>query len=543
MKYAVWLLSTLWLTQATFCQDIRQQLDNLMAAYNKVNRFNGSVLVARKGEILLRKGYGLQDAKSHAMNDEKSIFQVYSITKSFTSTMIMKLVEEEKLSLTDKLSKFYPDFPKGDSITVEHLLTHTSGIYDYTRGNDMPDQTEASFIKFIQTKPLDFSPGSGWSYSNSGYWLLGFIIAKVTGMTYEEAMREYIFKPLHMKQTGFGFKNLVHKNKTTGYAVFTENTKKESIMYEAPGPYAAGAIYSSVGDLYKFHKALQDYTIIKKETLEKAYTAYKNNYGYGWIIGSFEGKQIVSHSGGAAGYRSNLARIPSENICIVILNNNENANVESITKNILKTILKNAYELPYEIMLDNKTLDAYTGAFRFEPFTLYLTKEDGKLAAQPSKQHKTILMARTENTFLVEDDGPQIEFIKNENGRFDSCIIKNGEKRMSGTRIYPAWGLLGTATSKGWDEKIPDIVFCEDSFTKGIWHLRNIDLKTGLIIFRLNNDWGYHYGDNDNDKMLDMYGKDIKVESGVYDITLDLTNPIKPTYILTKRDSSTDPKK
>lgn len=157
MKKTVMLLLTFGLAQATFCQQsISGKLDELMAAYCKVNKFNGCVLVARKGAILLEKGYGIKNALGNTVNDAKSIFRIYSITKSFTSTMILKLVELKKLSLSNKLSKFYPGFPKGDSITIEHLLTHTSGIYDYTRGNNMPDQTERSFIHFITTKPPVF---------------------------------------------------------------------------------------------------------------------------------------------------------------------------------------------------------------------------------------------------------------------------------------------------------------------------------------------------------------------------------------------------
>src|SRR5688572_2392582 len=247
MKKTVLVLLTFGLAQALYCQKtISQKLDELMDAYCKVNKFNGSVLVSRKGTILLEKGYGVKNARTNAPNDPHSIFQIYSITKPFTSTVILQLVELKKLSLSDKLNKFYPGFPKGDSITIEHLLTHTSGIYDYTRGNNMPDQTEQSFIQFIETKPLDFSPGNGWSYSNSGYWLLGFIIKKITGITYEEAVRKYIFKPLDMNRSGFNFKTLSDKNKTTGYAIFSENKKKEAVVYEPPGPFAAGAIYSTV---------------------------------------------------------------------------------------------------------------------------------------------------------------------------------------------------------------------------------------------------------------------------------------------------------
>lgn len=536
MKKTVLLLLTFGLTQALYCQKtITQKLDELMDAYHNVNKFNGSVLVARKGTILLEKGYGIRNAQTNAPNGPHSIFQIYSITKSITSTVILKLVELKKLSLSDMLNKFYPGFPKGDSITIEHLLTHTSGIYDYTRGNNMPDQTESSFIQFIKTKPFDFSPGARWSYCNSGYWLLGFIIEKVTGMTYEAAVRKYIFKPLHMNQSGFDFKNLAGTNKTTGYAVFSEHKKKEAVVYPPPGPFAAGAIYSTVGDLYKFHKGLQSFSIIKEASLKKAYTPFKNNYGYGWIISSFEGKQVVSHSGGAAGFRSNFLRIPEEDLCIILLNNHENAIVDLITKNLVNILFDKPYKLPAEMKLDTPVLAQFTGAFSVKPsFTMYITIEDGRLAAQASKQHKTVLLAEKENYFFAEEANGFLEFTKDEKGHYNELVIHQGGQRMKAKRIHPTWGLTGTATSKGWEESIPDIQLTEDTQKKGRWAIKNITLKKGLLVFRLNNDWGYHYGDNENDKRLDMYGKDIEVEAGAYDIVLDLTDEMEPVYSISK---------
>jgi CubicO group peptidase (beta-lactamase class C family) len=529
-------LLTFGLTQAIFCQKTTvQKIDELMNAYCTVNKFNGSVLVSRKGKILLEKGYGIKNARANTVNDTNSIFQIYSVTKTFTSTVILKLVELEKLSLSDKLSKFYPDFPKGDSITIEHLLTHTSGIYDYTRGNNMSDQTERSFIQFIETKPLDFSPGAGWNYSNSGYWLLGFIIEKVTGIAYDEAVRKYIFKPLHMDQSGFGFKNLSDSNKTTGYVIFSENKKVEAVVYEPPGPFAAGAIYSSVGDLYKFHKALQTFTIIKEASLKKAYTPFKNNYGYGWMIGSFEGKQMVSHSGGAAGYRSNFVRIPEDDICIILLNNHENAFVDLITNNLLHILFDKSYKLPAEIKLATPVLAQFTGAFWVKPsFTMYITIEDGRLVAQASKQRKTVLLAEKENYFFAEEANGFLEFTKDEKGNYNELVIHQGAQQMKAKRIYATWGLAGTATSKGWEESVPDIQLTEDTLKKGRWVLKSIPLKKGLMVFRLNNDWGYHYGDNEKDKILDMYGKDIEVEAGTYDIILDLSDAMEPKYTISK---------
>jgi CubicO group peptidase (beta-lactamase class C family) len=537
MKKTVLLLLTFGLAQAMFCQEsISKKLDELMEAYSKVNKFNGSVLVSRNGKILLQKGYGIKNTGNNTMNDNNSIFQIYSVTKTFTSTIILKLVELNKLSVTDKLSKFYPGFPKGDSITIEHLLTHTSGIYDYTRGNDMADKTEESFIKFIEKKPLDFSPGTGWNYSNSGYWLLGFIIKKVTGMAYEDVVRKYIFKPMRMDHSGFDFKNLSDKNKTTGYSVFSDKIKKEAIIYDPPGPFAAGAIYSTTGDLYKYYTGLKNFTIIKKSSLEKAYTPFKNNYGYGWIIGSFEGKQMVSHSGGAAGYRSNFARIPEEDICIILLNNHENAYVDLITKNLAGIILDKPYKIPSEIKLDADILAKFKGTFSLKPsFNIYITTEDGRLAAQPSGQQKTILLAEKENYFFAEEANGFLEFKKDDHGNYNEMILHQRGQSISGKRIYPVWGLTGTATSKGWTDSIPDIRFTEDSLKKGTWILKNITLKTGQVVFRLNNDWGYHYGDNGNDKILEMYGEDINIEQGTYDILLDLTNEAEPRYTISKK--------
>jgi CubicO group peptidase (beta-lactamase class C family) len=537
MKKTVMLLLTFGLAQAMFCQKTTsQKLDELIEAYCKVNKFNGSVLVSQKGKILLEKGYGIKNARANTMNDTKSIFQIYSVTKTFTATLILKLVELKKLSLSDRLSKFYPKFPRGDSITIEHLLTHTSGVYEYTRGNDMSDQTEKSFIKFIEAKPLDFSPGTGWNYSNSGYWLLGFIIKKVTGMTYEEAVRKYIFNPLHMDLSGFDFKGLSDTNKTTGYEIFLGKIKKEAVIYDPPGPFAAGAIYSTVGDLYKYHRGLQSFRIIKGASLKKAYTPFKNNYGYGWIIDSFEGKQMVAHSGGAAGYRSNFARIPEDDICIILLNNHENAYVDLITKSLLNILFDKPYKIPAEIKLAAPVLAQFTGAFAVKPsFTMYITIEDGRLVAQASRQRKTVLLAEKENYFFAEEANGFLEFTKDEKGNYNELVIHQGGQQMSGKRIYPTWGLAGTATSKGWEESIPDIQFVEDSLKKGLWVLRNITLKNGLMVFRLNNDWGYHYGDNGNDKLLDMYGKDIEIEAGTYDIILDLTDEAQPKYSISKK--------
>lgn len=536
MKKSLMILLTFGLTQAIFCQKpISKKLDDLMNAYCKINKFNGTVLVSKKGEILLAKGYGIKNAQRQTRNDANSIFQIYSITKTFTSTVILKLAELKKLSLSDKLSKFYPDFPKGDSITIENLLTHTSGIYEYAHGNNMPDQSEKSFITFIKTKPLDFSPGTNWSYSNSGYWLLGFIIKKVAGIPYEDAVKKYIFSPLQMTHSGFNFRDLKSKNKTTGYEIFSDETKKEAVIYDPPGPFAAGAIYSTVEDLYKYHRGLQAFKILNKETIKKAYTPLKNNYGYGWMINSFEGKKIVSHSGGAAGYRSNFAQIINEDICIILLSNTENANMELITRNLFKIVFNNPYKIPFEITFPKEILAKYVGTYQIDTphIVMYITVSDGRLAAQASGQPKTMLLAENKNYFYAEEADAFIEFEKGATQMTDKMILNQGGRKFTGNRIYAAWGLLGSATSIGWDG--PDIKLTEDSLKKGRWFLNDTKLNTGELKFRFNNEWNINYGDNGNDKILDMYGDNIKVEAGTYDIILDFSDEMKPKYSILKK--------
>lgn len=534
MKKVLLILLTFGLTQTLFCQKTTEEkLDELITAYCKVNKFNGSVLVAQKGKILLEKGYGIKNAQNKTMNDANSIFQTYSITKTVTSTLILKLAELKKMSLTDKLSKFYPEFPKGDSITIENLLTHTSGIYDYTHGNDMKDQSEKSFISFIQTKPLEFSPGTNWSYSNSGYWLLGFIIKKVTNMSYEEAVKEYIFKPLNMIHSGFDFKALSNIYKTTGYEIFSDKVKKEAVIYDFPGPFAAGAVYSTVDDLFKYHNGLQTFKIINEQTSNLAFTPIKNNYGYGWMINSYEGNKTVSHSGGAAGYRSNFVRIPTKDICIILLNNHENANLEAITRKILDILFEKPYELPFEIRLNEETLKRYVGTYEIAAphLIMYVSVEDGRLAAQVQGQPKTILWAQKESYFFSEEAQGFIEFKKGITGKIDSMVLSQRGRKFTGNRIYPTWGLLGSATAVGWDG--PDIQFTQDPDNVDQWILKNIKLNKGEIKFRFNNDWTMNYGDNNADDLLDTYGQNIRIEAGIYNILLDFTDGSKPKYSIT----------
>lgn len=544
MKKINLLLLTFGLTGLCFAQPVllrkTAQLDTLMRAYEKLGQFNGTVLVAKGNSIIYQKAFGSKDVKAGTNNDPSTLFRIYSVTKTFTSTVVFKLIEEHRLSLDDRLSKFYPAFPKGDSITVKHLLTHTSGIYDYVRGNDMKDETESSFVRFLASKPLAFSPGKGWNYSNSNYWLLGFIIAKVTGLTYEDAVKQFIFKPCGMKSSGFDFKTLQDKNKATGYDVFSDNEKKPAVDIDPPGPYAAGAIYSTTADLYRYFKAHMAFKLISKASLEKAWMPDSLNphYGFGWQIKDFNKKRVIYHGGGGPGFRSNFSFIPEDSVCVILLINNGNTNLDALTKVIFSVVYDQPYKKPFGITIDKATLSLYGGFYAFDSSFLMEIKTDGRrLTAKPVGQGQTLLFAESDQRFYSLDADAYLEFRPDKDGNCKEVFLlsSDGSRTRIGKRYAPTWGILGSATIVGWGG-MKDIPLTEDPLRKGIWEIRNVKLDKGVFKFRFNNDWELNYGTDAKSGELELWSRDIEVGPGVYDLVLDLSDMQKPGYRITKKD-------
>jgi CubicO group peptidase (beta-lactamase class C family) len=425
-----------------------QKLDQLMSAYAKNREFNGSVLIARSGKILLEKGYGFRNQEKNLNNTSATRYPVASITKTFTATLIVKLAELKLLSLQDRLNKYYPDYPLGDSITIEHLLTHTAGIYNYTEDNDfMYNQSdkhvsEQKMLSLFKNKPLDFPPGTGWKYSNSGYNLLGFIIEKVTKMSYYAAIRKYIFTPLAMVDSGFDFVSLPVNQKALGYySDAGKDYTKKAPLEDSSVVFAAGAIYSTVGDLYKWHQALQKNQIISKASSVKANTPFRENYGYGWIIDSLYQKRIISHSGGLPGYRSNFVRIVADDLCIILLNNTEIPGLKMITDNLLAVLYNQPYKIPVlkeAIKLDDAILKQYVGRFEVEAQKLVIEFkiENNTLIAYPVNGPRSVLSPLTENRFFdSEQEAIEIAFEKDPSGKFNKLILDFNGNIRTGHRL------------------------------------------------------------------------------------------------------------
>jgi CubicO group peptidase (beta-lactamase class C family) len=341
MKKSIKLIAVCFIvhlfTFTVTAQDKAAQIDQLLSKYNEYGQFNGSALVAEHGKIIFKKGYGQANMEWDIQNQPDTKFRLGSISKQFTAFLIVKLAEEGKLKLDVPITTYLPNYPKatGDKITVQHLLTHTSGIPNYTSAPNFLKEksrdpyTPEEFVKTFENLPLDFTPGEKFSYSNSGYFLLGYIIEKVSGKSYEQYLQESILTPLKMSNTGYDHGEVILKKRAAGYE------KQGKKIINAPYldmsiPYAAGSLYSTVEDLYLWDQALYTNQLLSEKSMESLFIPYikawDNYYGYGWFINEVnngdKGKlKIIEHGGGINGFNTIISRIPADKNLVVLLNN------------------------------------------------------------------------------------------------------------------------------------------------------------------------------------------------------------------------------
>jgi CubicO group peptidase (beta-lactamase class C family) len=414
-----------------------QKLDEYLVSANKFYRFNGSVLIAEKGTILLQKSYGYKNLAKQTLNDSNCTYQIGSVTKEFTSAVILKLQEEGKLSVNDKLSKYFPVFKYADRITLRNLLTHTSGIYNYTNDIDDDDSAVACnpvnkqlFLDLIFKKGLDFTPGTQFSYDNSGYYLLGLIIEKVTGKHYEEEVRSIIFNPLQMTHSFFDFRNSKDTNRATGYRKLDENEQVIAQRWDSTVTYAAGAIFSTTGDMFKWAKAVANREILSAASWKAAFTPFLGHYGYGWIIDTLYDERSVSHGGGLPGYMADFTYYPDRDVIIILLNN-EGDYGEGLT-DINAALSAILFQRPYELMqmrtevkLADSVLKKYTGEYVFDKkHHAYITLENStlQLEAPAGNLPKSPLFPQDETNMYLKIIDARIEFVKDAKGNITGFI-------------------------------------------------------------------------------------------------------------------------
>jgi D-alanyl-D-alanine carboxypeptidase len=332
-KFAILVVGLLALSAldafATADSDLAIKAEALIQPLVKADRFSGAVLVARNGKPVFRKGFGLANREWSIPNDPTTKFRIGSITKQFTAAAILQLAEAGKLSIDDLVSKYYADAPAAWSdITIRHLLTHTSGIPDYTNiphffeEDNKRDRTPEEILKLTSDKPLAFAPGSRFAYDNSGYVFLGYIIEKASGENYADYMQHHIFDPLGMKSTGYDFSETVLAKRAAGYKWDHEKIVNARFL-SMTEPFSAGSLYSTVDDMLIWDRALRAGTLLKAASLQAMFTDYGHAYGFGWIINDFSGHQHIAHGGGINGFATQFDRFPKDKLTIVVFSNRE----------------------------------------------------------------------------------------------------------------------------------------------------------------------------------------------------------------------------
>ncbi len=383
-----------------------------------------SIGVAQGAEILVAKGYGYANLEHSVPATAETIYRLGSITKQFTAVLILQLVEEGKLKLEDELSKFLPDFPlQGHRVTIHQLLNHTSGIKSYTglgpkfwREASRLDLTHEQLLALIKDEPFDFPPGEEWFYNNSGYYLLGLVIEKVTGKTYAEVLRERIFEPLGMTASSYCDERALVRHRAAGYT----RTPKGLVNAEPlsmTSPYSAGALCSTVLDLLKWRRALTENRLISRKSYElmtqptTLADGTQVAYGYGLIRGKLDTESSIGHGGGINGFQTQLGYYPAADLTIVVLVNTAGGRVSPARteRRIARAVLGLPEPQAKDIALSAAERARYAGTYkpvgrvRGGPPQLQIVEQEGRLRVVMGEDSYGLLY-QGEHLFVADYD-------------------------------------------------------------------------------------------------------------------------------------------
>ena len=417
-----------------------QRLDRLVLdCYPSATEPGTAVLVMVDGEPVLRKGYGMADLEKGVKVTPDTIFRIASITKQFTAIAVLQLVQEGKVSLTDPITKYVPDFDtQGKTITIENLLTHTSGLFSMTALDDFVSQMTRDLkpievANLIAGKPLEFEPGSRFKYSNTNYILLGVLIEKISGRTWAENIELSIAKPLGLADTRYCRDDALTPRHARGYDQESSGQWVPMMPVSMTQPYAAGALESTVDDLAKWTQALADGKAVDPKLLERAWTPYEpteppSDYGYGWFIRTESGERWIGHNGGMNGFRSAAVWIPEKKVFVAILRNWYDGGAPDI---LLRRLALEAVGRPepkrVAITLPAETLDRYVGVYALSPEVKFTISRNGnKLFAEAAKGSKVEIFAEAENKFFTRE-GQDVQFsFTMENERATQLTLRRG---------------------------------------------------------------------------------------------------------------------
>lgn len=405
------------LVQIGFAQTFdKVKLDNYFNALEGNNRFMGSVAVSKNGEIIYTKSIGLSDVENNVKATENSKYRIGSISKSFTAVLILKAVEEKRLTLNQTIDKWFPTIKNAKTITLQHLLSHRSGIHNFTDDRDYltwntQPKTEKEMVAIIAKSGSDFEPDSKAEYSNSNFVLLTYILEKTFSKSYSGLLQEYIAKPIGLTNTYVFGKINPNNNECKSYNL--SGSWKLEPETDFSIPLGAGAIISTPSDLTKFADALFGGKLLKPESLETM-KAMKDGYGIGLFQIPFYDKKGYGHTGGIDGFSSVYSHFVGDRISYALTSNGTNFNNNDISIAVLSAVYDKLYEIPVftTFNLTSEDLDKYLGVYASKQIALKITitKDKNTLIAQGTGQPAFPLEATEKDKFKFDRAGAKFEF-------------------------------------------------------------------------------------------------------------------------------------
>lgn len=428
----------LFLATSCFAQEAAR-MEEVVQSYVRSKTFMGAVLVARGADVVVSKGYGSANLEWDIPNTPTTKFRLGSITKQFTAASILLLEERGKLTLDDPIRKHVPDAPAAwDRITLFHLLTHSSGIPNFTNlpaygSMKLQNTPVAKTIATLYDRPLDFTPGERMSYSNSGYLVLGYVIERLTGGSYEKFVTDSIFTPLGMRDSGYDSNTAIIPRRAAGYAPSASGPVNAAFIHMSI-PHAAGALYSTIEDLLRWEQGLFGGKVISAASLTRMTTPFKDGYAFGLIVQTANGRKVMQHGGGIEGFNTYLGYYPETKTTVAVLGNINGEAPTQIAAKLAELAHGGTVQLTSErkeISLPVERLSTYVGTYEVAPGVNMLIRRVGDhLTTQLGGQPQFDIFAESERKFFLKVVDAQLEFFTDASGAVTHAVMyQNGRER------------------------------------------------------------------------------------------------------------------
>ncbi|HEU4471566.1 MAG TPA: serine hydrolase [Flavisolibacter sp.] len=407
-------------------------IDKYMKAQEKVNGFSGVVMITKNGKALYKQAFGYANREWNILNTTTTTFRIASITKQFTAVAILQLIAAGKLALHDPLSRFYPDFPRGDSVTIHMLLNHTSGIKSFTAIQgfsklEFLSLPKDSIVALFSKEPYDFTPGSRYSYNNSAYFLLATIIEKLSGLDYDTYLKTNIFSKSKLKHTGVEKTDSIMLHNATGYR-YTPRGWKKSKPISMEFPLGGGNLVSTVDDLLLWQNTLFNRRILPDSLFFKMATPYLNRYGYALDIDSLGQHKRIGHDGNISGFGSYCYYYPADSLSVIVLSNKQ-GNIQWLGQALAATVFDMPMILPYshkEIKIDPILLEPYIGTYETpEKNIIEIVKQEDKLFRKAGNVLTELKPESQTKFFFANATDAQVFFEKRANS-YEAFIVRDG---------------------------------------------------------------------------------------------------------------------